>query len=86
MFIGPTITEGYKDSSKYSVNFERYVNVATNVVTMPGVTIAEGSAVGSNSTVTKSTEPWKIYIGNPARANKSRESKNIKKFAKDLGY
>ena len=68
------------------MKFERYANVGTNVVIMPGVTIAEGSVVGSNSTVTKSTEPWTIYIGNPARAIKARESKNIKQFAKDLGY
>ena len=85
--VGPTIPEPYKDNIKYApVNFERYANVGTNVVIMPGVTIAEGSVVGSNSTVTKSTKPWTIYIGNPARAIKSRESKHIKQFAKDLGY
>lgn len=85
--VGPTIPEPYKDNIKYApVSLERYANVGTNVVIMPGVTIAEGSVVGSNSTVTKPTEPWTIYVGNPARPVKPRESKRIKQFAKDLGY
>ncbi len=85
--VGPTIPEPYKDKIKYApVVFERYANVGTNVVIMPGVTISEGSVVGSNSTVTKSTEPWTIYVGNPARAVKKRKKENILKFASELGY
>jgi putative colanic acid biosynthesis acetyltransferase WcaF len=33
----------------------------------PGVTLGEGSVVGAMSMVTKSTDPWAIYGGNPAR-------------------
>jgi acetyltransferase-like isoleucine patch superfamily enzyme len=85
--VGPTIPEPFKDNVKYDpVHLSRFANVGTNVVIMPGVTVAEGSVVGANSTVTKSTEPWTIYFGNPARPIKSRESKKMLEFAAALGY
>ncbi|MBL4941085.1 MAG: acyltransferase [Colwellia sp.] len=85
--VGPTIPKPYKDNIKYApVILERYANVGTNVVIMPGVTIAEGCVIGSNSTVTKSTKPWTIYVGNPARAIKTRKKENILDYAKKLGY
>lgn len=85
--VGPTIPKPYKDKIKFApVIFERFANVGTNVVIMPGVTVSEGSVVGSNSTVTKSTKPWTIYVGNPARAVKIRKKENILKYASELGY
>jgi dTDP-4-amino-4,6-dideoxy-D-glucose acyltransferase len=53
---------------------------------MPGVTLAEGSVVGSNSVLTKDTEPWTIYVGNPAKPIKIRDNETILQYAKELGY
>jgi galactoside O-acetyltransferase len=47
-------------------------------VIIPGVTIAEGSVIGAGSLVTKSTEPWMVYVGTPARSVKRIEKDNIK--------
>jgi acetyltransferase-like isoleucine patch superfamily enzyme len=33
---------------------------------LPGITVAEGTAIGALSLVRKSTEPWAVYGGNPA--------------------
>ena len=40
---------------------------------LPGVTIEEGTAIGSMSLVTKSTDPWGIYVGIPAKRIKDRK-------------
>ena len=68
------------------VIFETFASVGTNVVIHPGVTLAEGSVVGSCSLVTKSTEPWTIYRGVPARPWKKRPGKTMISYAHKLGY
>lgn len=68
------------------VIFEAFASVGTNVVIHPGVTLGEGSVVGSCSLVTKSTEPWTIYTGVPARPWKKREARKMTAAAHKLGY
>ena len=41
--------------------------IASNAVVLPGVVIGEGAVVGAGSVVTRSVEPFGIYVGNPAR-------------------
>lgn len=85
--IGPVIPYQYRDAIDWSpVIFEDFSIVATNVIVMPGVVLGEGSVVGAGSFVTKSTEPWTIYWGSPAKPRKQRNSNNIKRYARELGY
>lgn len=46
--------------------------IGANVVVMPGVTISEGTIVGAGSVVTKSTEPYSVVAGVPAKKIKMR--------------
>ena len=46
--------------------------LGTHVVIMPGITIGEGSVVGSSSVVTKSIGNNKVYAGSPAKLIKER--------------
>ncbi len=58
---GTTIPEKFLDRRLAApVVFENFSSVTTNVVILPGVTLAEGSVVGACSMVAKSTEPWTI--------------------------
>jgi galactoside O-acetyltransferase len=68
------------------VVFEAFASIGTNVVVHPGVTLAEGSVVGSCALVTKSTEPWTIYRGIPAKPWKERSREKMVEAARELGH
>ena len=86
-FTSVTVPDAYRDEVEFStVTLKRFVGVGTNVVIMPGVTIAEGSVIGACSLVTKDTEPWTVYMGVPARPVKIRPKETMLQFAKKLGY
>ena len=69
----PTVPEQYKKESKQAVYIGRHCIVGTNSLIMPGVNLAEGTSVGAMSMVTKSTEPWSVYFGIPAKKLKNRK-------------
>lgn len=85
--VGPTIPEEFQDRVTHApVVFERFASVGTNVTVMPGIILAEGSVVGACSMITKSTEPWTVYLGVPARPVKVRPRDKMLEYAKRLGY
>jgi acetyltransferase-like isoleucine patch superfamily enzyme len=86
--IGPaSLPDEYKDKMNLApVVMENFANVGSNVVIMPGVTLAEGTVIGACSLVTKSTEPWTIYTGIPAHPTKSRPREKMIQYAAALGY
>ena len=70
----------YRDRVKVApVIFQMFASVGTNVVIHPGVTLA-------CSLVTRSTEPWTIYMGIPARPVRKRPSRAMKAAARRMGY
>jgi acetyltransferase-like isoleucine patch superfamily enzyme len=85
--IGPLIPDEYKDEQILEpIVMKAFSGVCANSVVMPGVVMAEGSILGANSFLKTSTEPWTIYAGSPARPIKTRYSKVMKQYAKELGY
>lgn len=84
--IGPFIPDEFRKVMLTTVTFEDHACLGVNCVVMPGVTLAEGSVVGSNSVVTKDTEPWTVYVGSPARPIKKRNKEFILESAKKMGY
>jgi galactoside O-acetyltransferase len=68
----PTVPDRYKRETKAPILIKRHSIVGTCSVILPGVTLGEGTAVGAMSMVTKSTEPWSIYFGIPAKRLKAR--------------
>ncbi len=67
-----TVPKKYKREIKSAVRIGRHCIVGAGSIIFPGVTIAEGCSVGAMSLVTKSTDPWGIYAGQPARRLKER--------------
>lgn len=73
--VGPMVPSSFTNISSGKVKILDYVQIGTNCVIMPSVTVGEGSAVGAFSFVTKDIEPWKIYFGIPAKKIKNRSNK-----------
>ncbi len=58
--------------SMRGVRIEDDVWLGAGVKVLDGVTIGKGCVVGANSVVTKSLEPYGVYVGVPAKKIKSR--------------
>ncbi len=69
----PTVPTRYKMEARKAVHIGRHCIVGTGSKVFPGVTLADGCAVGAMTMVTKSTEEWGIYFGVPARKIKDRK-------------
>lgn len=83
----PTIPDDYKLERKEAVYIGRHGGCGANSVVFPGVRMEEGSVTGAMSLLTKSTEPWSIYFGIPAKRMKERKKDLLeleKKFEQSL--
>lgn len=69
----PTVPARFKKERKAAIVVGRHCIVGTNSLIFPGVVLAEGCSVGAMSMVTKSTEPWMVYSGIPAKKLKPRK-------------
>ena len=68
----PTIPNKYKHLVYGKVILEKHVILGAGCTVLPNVTIHEGASVGSMSLVTKSLDPWGIYVGIPCKRLKDR--------------
>lgn len=59
------------------VHIKTGVWIGSRVTILPGVIIGEHSIVGANSVVTKSLEPYGVYVGNPARLIRTRDAAKL---------
>lgn len=70
----PTVPPDYTASPpKGPVRVGNHVIVGAGTVILPEVVLGEGAAVGANSLVNRSLEPWRIYAGTPAMPLRDRE-------------
>jgi len=89
-YSGATLTNSlipkkYKDEKFAKVQLERHVIVGAGATIMPGTTIKEGCSIGAMALVTKSTDPWGIYVGVPAVRVKERKQDLLDLEKKFLG-
>ena len=79
----PVIYDKYKNIISKKIVIEKYSIVGTGSTILPGVVLSEGTSVGSMSLVNKTTLPWHIYVGIPAKPLKER-SKNLLNLEKEF--
>lgn len=69
----PMVPAKYKPGSISSpVRIGKHAIIGCSSVVLPGVTVAEGTAIGSMSLCNRSTEEWSMYVGIPARKKGER--------------
>lgn len=69
----PTVPAIYKSELKKKVVIGKHCIVGAKSIVLPGVIMNEGCALGAMSMLSKSTEPWSIYFGIPAKKIKNRK-------------
>ncbi|MEX1214253.1 acyltransferase [Saccharospirillum sp.] len=71
--VNSLVPKKFKNEYLAEVSLERQVIIGAGSIIFPGVTIREGCSVGAMTLLNKSTQPWGIYAGNPARRIKDRK-------------
>ena len=79
--ISPMIKENHIKLSTGLIRMENYVQIGTNSIIMPKITLFEGSVCGAFSFVNKDLQEWSMYKGIPAKKFKDR-SQNVKLLSK----
>ena len=70
--VNSTIPNKFKVETMRPVIICRQSIIGAGSIVMPGVILEEGSSIGANSFVNKSTKPWGVYYGSPAIRIKER--------------
>ena len=77
-FLGASLTNPMVDDSykpgyiRGEIRLGRHAIVGASSTILPGVTLAEGAAVGAHSLVKCDCEPWTVYGGVPAKRLRER--------------
>lgn len=74
----PTIPDKYRRVMGGKVTLKKHVLIGSGCTILPGVTIEEGTAIGSMSLVNKSLDSWGIYAGIPCKKKKDRSRELLK--------
>lgn len=73
--IGPSSPSKFTKIHAAPIILRENTILGAGTVVLPGCECAEGTATGANAVIVKSTEPWGIYVGSPAKRLKDRKSR-----------
>jgi acetyltransferase-like isoleucine patch superfamily enzyme len=73
VFTDPDAPIRLQGETKVGITIGNDVWIGASVTVLDGVNIGDGCVIGAGAVVTKSTEPFGIYVGNPARLVKRRK-------------
>lgn len=74
--LGPTVPIEFRPKTQKSpVVLEKFCNIGAHALITPGVTLREGTVVGMKSLILRSTKPWTMYFGIPAKPWKGRSDR-----------
>lgn len=79
----PMVPDKYRKVFSGEVILERHVIVGAGSVVLPGVVLKEGGSFGALSLITRSSEPWSVNAGIPAKRIKER-SRELLEFEKEF--
>lgn len=71
------VPDKYRDEIYGHNIMEDYAWMGAGSIMMPNLIMAEGSVLGAGAILTHNTEPWTIYVGNPARVFGKRDRDRV---------
>lgn len=74
----PTVPDRYTCDIEKSVYIKKHSIIGSGSVVLPGVTIEEGCSLVALTMCRKSTQPWGIYFGVPAKRIANRKKDLLK--------
>lgn len=74
----PTVPEKYKNVKNAPVYLGKHVIIGSHACILPGVTIADGAAIGAGSLVTKNISEFVLAAGAPCKKIKDRNRDLLK--------
>ena len=80
--IGPIHDQHFTHVSGGKVTLRRYSQVGAGALVFPNVEISEGAVIGAFSLANRTTEPWSVYAGIPAKKIKERKKGLLNLFEK----
>lgn len=83
---GPFDFFGVVNDNEAPIEVGNDVWIGERVVALPGTTFADGCVIGAGSVVTRGTEPYGIYAGNPARLIRYRFSREKISFLRNVRW
>lgn len=77
-YSGETMTNSlipkkFKKEILLPVYIKRQSIIGAGSIILPGVTVEQGCSTGAMTLLNKSTDPWGVYVGNPAKRLKDRK-------------
>ncbi len=76
--VNSLIPVQFKNEQFTKISIGKHVIIGTASTIMPGANIADGCSIGAMTLLNKSTKPWGIYIGIPAKRIKERNKEILK--------
>lgn len=73
---GPMVSADQRNVLRGKVLIKKDAFIGANVTILPDVTVAQGSVVAAGITLSKSTEPWGVYLG--AKVQKLTEREQVR--------
>jgi carbonic anhydrase/acetyltransferase-like protein (isoleucine patch superfamily) len=64
---GPMVSPDQRNVMRGKVLIKKDAFIGANVTILPGVTVAAGSVAAAGTTLSKSTEPWGVYVATKAQ-------------------
>lgn len=77
--VGPIHSEEATNVTGGIVRLSKFVQIGSNSIVFPNLTIGEGAVIGACSLVNKDIDEWSVNIGVPTKILKKR-SKGLLKF------
>jgi len=70
---GPTVPKEFTNIHTGDILIKKHSILGTGSIVLPSCILETGTASGANSLINKNTDPWSIYVGNPAKKIKNRK-------------